>query len=89
MPVMMSGILLLLAALASPDVRPVPPAPSAMEKFQPRSGATAHATASIRIVSGVSFGAGRQVDLPGTIQRSVRLEESPGVLRPAQLIEFQ
>lgn len=89
MQVMMSSILLFLAAIASPDARPTPPAPSAMENFRPAAGATARATASIRIISGVSFGAGRPVDVAGAVQRSVRLEQSPGVFRPAELLEFQ
>lgn len=89
MQTMMSGVLLLLAAMASPDVRPAPPAPQVMEKFRPVGGATARASASIRILSGVSFGHGRKVDAPGAYQRSARLEEAPGVFRPAQLLEFQ
>ena len=89
MQTMMSGVLLFLASLVAPDVRPLPPAPSAMQNFRPAAGATARATASIRIIAGVSFGEGRSADIPGAMQRSVRLEESPGVLRDAQILEFQ
>jgi len=85
----MSGVLLFLAAIASSDVRPPPPAPAAMDKFRPTGGATARATASIRIISGVSFGPGRSAEAPGAEQRSVRLEGMPGDYRPAHLLEFQ
>ena len=74
----MIGPLILIAAIAAP---PVP--------FRPVGGATARATASIRVVSGVSFGPGRSAKMPGATQRSTRLTDGQGQLSPAIILEFQ
>jgi hypothetical protein len=80
MTVMMIGPVLFLAAMASPQ---------AQSTFQPIGGATARATASVRIVSGVRFGHGRLADAPGAIRRPAMLTDREGRSRPAELLEFQ
>ena len=85
----MIGSLLFLAATYSPAPRPAEPAKIHMAKFAPTSGATARATASVRIVSGVRFGAGRSVDAAGAILRPTSLTDQDGQQRSAKLLEFQ
>ena len=74
----MIGPLILIAAIASPPVA-----------FRPTGGATARATASIRVVSGVSFGPGRSANIPGAAQQSTRLTDGQGQPTPAIILEFQ
>jgi len=77
----MIGPILMLAALAAPQ--------SSTASFQPIGGASARATASVRIVSGVRFGHGRSADAPGAIRRPARLTDRNGRSHPAELLEFQ
>ncbi len=79
----MIGPMLLFAAMASTQPRPAPP------EFRPVGGATARATATVRIVSGVGFGPGRSHESPGATRRKARLTDSDGQSRPAELLEFQ
>lgn len=85
---MLIGPVLLLAAMVSPEIRPAPPALQRIAKFQPTSGVTARATASVRIVSGIRFGHGMASDAVGATRRSVRLAEPDGIV-PVELLEFQ
>ena len=78
----MIGPLILIAAIASP------PPPVARE-FRASGGATARASASVRVISGVSFGADRSVVVSGATHRSTRLIDAEGQSRPANLLEFQ
>jgi hypothetical protein len=80
----MIGPLILLAASASPPSRPIVAA-----EFQPVSSVTARATVSIRIVSGVSFGADYTAAAPGAVRRESQLTDAAGQTRPAELLEFQ
>ena len=70
----MMGPLILIAAIAAPPVT----APAATR-----------ATASIRVISGVSFGPGRSARVPGATRRSTRLTDSQGQPTPAIILEFQ
>jgi hypothetical protein len=49
----------------------------------------ARAKASVRIISGVGFGAGRSVDAAGAILRAASLTDQDGQRRSAKLLEFQ
>ena len=81
----MVGTFLLLAAASLPSS--APPAPAG---FRPTATASAHATARIRIVSGVKFGEGYTAAIPaGAALRSVRLTEYDGQIKSAELVEFQ
>ena len=86
---MVIGPVFLLAAMVSPDIRPTPPAPQRIAKFQPASGATARATASVRIVSAVRFGRGKSGEAPGAHRRRVQLADRDGLVTTAELLEFQ
>jgi len=83
MVTVMIGPLLLIAAMTPPQAQPVAPA------FQPVSGATARATVSVRIVSGVRFGLGHSAEAPGAIRRKTRMADSDGSVHRAELLEFQ
>jgi len=85
----MTGPLILLAALASPIAQPVPAVTGAASMFRPTGGAGARATASIRIVAGAKFGAGRPIDAPGASVRLTRVADTDGRPLPAKLLEFQ
>ena len=74
---------LLFAAMVSADVVPQTPT------FRPIGGATVRASASVRIVSGVTFGRGRPVDVTGAVRRRVQLTDRDGQSQPAELLEFQ
>ena len=74
----MIGPLILIAAIAAPPAT-----------FRPVGGASARATASIRIVSGVSFGPGRTRQVSGATQRSTTLSDGQGRSTPAIILEFQ
>ena len=75
----MIGPLILIAAIVSPPAR----------EFYPISGASARASASIRIVSGVSVGPGHAHGVPGAARRSAVLTDRHGSSIPAILLEFQ
>ena len=79
MMTIMIGLLILIAAMASPPAR----------EFRPASGSTARASASIRIVSGVSFGPGHALSVPGAAQRPMVLTDGHGAPKPAIILEFQ
>ena len=85
----MFGPLILLAASVSLPARPVSPAPNGVASFKPVSRATAQATVSIRILSGVSFGEGRLTGGEGGLRRKALLADADGTARAAELIEFQ
>ena len=78
----MIGPLFLIAAIAAP------PAP-ASSSVRPVGGATARASVSVRIMAGVSFGAGRSVQAPGAALRSTQLIDAEGRTHPAKILEFQ
>jgi len=84
MALMMIGSVLILAAALSPGSPAAPPA-----AFRPISGATAHATASIRIISGARFGPDYSEMVAGAIRRSTQLADRDGQRLPAILLEFQ
>ena len=85
----MFGPLLILAASVSPLARPSAPAVGHDSSFQAVSSVTARATASVRIISGVSFGAGRPIDAVGATHRMSQLADGDGTIRRAELLEFQ
>ena len=85
---MMVGPFLYLAALVSP--LPQPAAPAAVRPAPSRPvRATAHARASITIISGVRFGPSYAAPVAGADRRSGRLTDADGTVRPAELLEFQ
>ena len=79
----MVGTLILLVAASTLT------SPPTVSHLQPRSSATAHATARIQIISGVKFGQGYQAMPQSALRRSVSLTEADGQVRPAELLEFQ
>ena len=85
----MLGPVVLLAALASP----APPAAGQVAGLSADVGrasrATAYATASIRIVSGVRFGPDQLSGASGADRRKAVLADADGVSHPAELLEFQ
>ena len=78
--------LLVSAAPLNAGQAPVIAQPPAFRAF---GGATAHATASIRIISGASYGPGRAGKAPGAVVRTTQLADAQGSLHPANLLEFQ
>jgi len=85
----MIGQVFLAAAMLSSGAGPSA-APSARPaSFQPTGGATVRATASVRILSGVSFGPGRSTSAFGARRRSTSLTDGYGQLRRAEILEFQ
>jgi hypothetical protein len=85
---MMIAPLLLAAVIHSTGVPAEQPSAS-ISKFAPVSGASARATASVRIVSGASFGPERSVSMPGALRRTAQISDPNGQLRSAELLEFQ
>jgi hypothetical protein len=81
--------LVLLAASASPATPATQPATDGIANFRPTSSATAHATVSIRIVSGVRFGSEEVTGAEGAVRRKAVLAEADGSVRSAELLEFQ
>lgn len=81
--------LVLLAATAAAASPASSPPPQATGAYQAASGATARATARIRIVAGVSFGSGKTVGGAAAVVRKARLSDADGVERPAEILEFQ
>jgi hypothetical protein len=86
---MMFGPLVLLAASASPAPPAVSPAAGTVDNSRPAISATARATVSIRIVSGVRFGSGEVSGADGATRRKAVLADADGSLRPAEILEFQ
>ena len=85
----MFGPLVLLAASVSPaPPAPVPPA-EPISSGRTVTRATAHATATIRIVSGVRFGPDKLAGAEGAARRKAVLTDAAGSARPAELLEFQ
>ncbi|MEO6113067.1 MAG: hypothetical protein ABIP07_01280 [Sphingomicrobium sp.] len=84
----MSGPLILIAAIVSPTAAPTPPLAHA-PSFHASASATARATASVRIVSGVSFGSGRPPKVSGAAMRVTRVNDAEALPRTAYLLEFQ
>jgi hypothetical protein len=79
----MIGLLLLLsAAQPLPTDRPA-------AKFVPAAGATARATASVRIFGAARFGPGRSEEAPGADRRKAQIIDQQGQPKPAILLEFQ
>jgi hypothetical protein len=89
MAFMVFGPVLLLAALVSPEIRPPAPAPTAIAKFRPTGGATARATASVRIVSGVRVSRDNSALAPGAHRRTIYLAEQGGIVQLVEILEFQ
>jgi len=80
-PAMFGALILLAATVGTPS------APSATPAATPRASATAKV--SIRIVSGVRFGPDQLSGAAGADRRKAQLAEADGLVRPAELLEFQ
>ena len=85
----MFGPVILLAALVSPAAPATGQGSERMAKFQPSSRATASATVRIRIISGAQFGSDRLSGAEGAARRKAELTDADGLVRPAELLEFQ
>jgi hypothetical protein len=85
MALMMFGPVVFLAASVSPSTAPAPP----VAERQVAVRASATATATIRIISGVRFGADQAKEAPGADRRSSLLADANGTMRAAELLEFQ
>jgi len=86
---MMFGPLVLLAASVSPSPAPATPAAERPAALPVVTSATAQATVSIRIISGVRFGADEAKEAPGADRRSAWLADASGTMSAAELLEFQ
>jgi hypothetical protein len=86
---LMLGPLVLLAALASPTTPATGQVTGPIADAGRSSRATAYATASIRIVSGVRFGPDQLSGASGADRRKAVLPDADGMARPAELLEFQ
>jgi hypothetical protein len=80
---------LLLAAVIHTTGVPVEQPSASISKFAPVSGASARATASVRIVSGASFGPGRGNTPSSASRRKTQIADQDGQWRSAELLEFQ
>ena len=83
---MLAPIALLLASVASASSAPQADEPSS---YRPTVRATAQATATIRIVSGVRFGESYPEGDGSGSRRKARLTDAAGNDRDAELLEFQ
>ncbi|HET9335290.1 MAG TPA: hypothetical protein VFO12_02655 [Sphingomicrobium sp.] len=83
---MVSPLLLLAASVSSPTA--VQPAVARVAEARPLR-ATAHATATIRIISGARFGPSYVAPVAGADRRSARVTDADGTIRAAELLEFQ
>lgn len=84
----MVGPLIYLAASVAPLPQQALPEEARMTAARPVR-ATAHATATIRIVSGARFGARYLAPVAGAFRRNVRLSNADGTSHSAELLEFQ
>jgi hypothetical protein len=82
----MVGLLFLLAAASSSQSAAMP---ARAPGFRPTATASAHATARIRVISGVKFGPDFADGISDALRRSTRLIEYDGQVRSAELLEFQ
>jgi hypothetical protein len=84
---MLSSLALFMATIVSHPT--VPPGGEGRSNFRPVAGATATATVSIRVISGVRFGADHiDGDALGS-RRKAQLTDAAGQPRDAELLEFQ
>ena len=86
---MMIGPLILLAVSAAASSQPASAGREDAGGFTPTSAVTARAKASVRIVSGVSFGRGHAARVAGAERRHVELSDPTGTVESAELLEFQ
>jgi hypothetical protein len=87
MCIMLGSIALFMASAAS--ISAAPPADGGASSLGAKVSATAQATATIRIVSGVRFGeAYPEGDRSGS-RRKAQLTDAAGNPRDAELLEFQ
>ena len=83
---MLGSLVLLMASVASAfAAAPAADSPA----FRPTSGATATATVSIRVISGVRFGSDHVEGDRVASRRKAQLADAAGQLRDAELLEFQ
>jgi hypothetical protein len=85
----MIGPILILAAMVSSGDQAASANQARSSAFHPVSEATARATVSIRIISGVKFGRDYSGTAAGAIRRPARLVDHDGQPRSAELLEFQ
>ena len=84
---MLGPLALLMASAAAASV--APQVDERSSSFRPTASVTAHATATIRVISGVRFGADHlDGDSLGS-RRKAQLTDSAGNARDAELLEFQ
>ena len=84
---MLGSLVLFMASVVSASA--APPAADSRPAFRPKSGASATATVSIRIVSGVRFGSDHVEGDRIASRRKALLTDAAGQLRGAELLEFQ
>ena len=85
----MFGPLVLLAVSIAPASPAFSSVGQGVADFRPTSSATAHATVSIRIVSGVQFGQDQLEGAETASRRNAMIREPDGLVRSAELLEFQ
>jgi hypothetical protein len=85
--IMVGSLFLILASASTASA--VPPASEHASAFRPVTSATAIASASIRVISGVRFGSDYATEATAGTRRKARLTDSTGQPRNAELLEFQ
>jgi len=84
---MLAALALFMASAASDPAAAQAELPAS--SFPSKASATAYATATIRVISGVRFGSAYpEGDRTGS-RRKAQLTDSAGNLRDAELLEFQ
>ena len=84
---MLTPFALFLASTAS--ALAAPPAGERVASFRPVASATATATVSIRVISGVRFGSDFHEGDSIASRSKAQLTDAAGQLRDAELLEFQ
>ncbi len=84
---MLGSLILFMASIA--PVPAAPPPGGSGNAFCPITGATATATVSIRVISGVRFGPDHAEGDRLATRRKSQLTDAAGQLRVAEILEFQ
>jgi hypothetical protein len=85
--IMMGSLVLFLASIA-----PAPTAPQSattVPTYRPTAAASATATVTIKVISGVRFGSSNVEGDRTASRRKAQLTDAAGQLRDAEILEFQ
>jgi len=85
--IMVGSLVLFFASIASAST--APQSAKTLPSYRPTPGATATATVTIRVISGVRFGSSNVEGDRIASRRKAQLTDGAGQLRDAELLEFQ